>query len=429
MQHWHIYQPRRYRDRWNNIINAECYRPNAELGNFRHVSFDIGPTLAKWMRKHDEQTLQKIIASDNGQALAMPYSHRIMPLVRHEEDLKTQILWGIRWFEHLFKRKPEGMWLPECATNKRVCLAMAKEGIKYTIGAPWQRQGGTSQPCAIKLEDNYKMLYFFYHPFSAEISFQPWTTLNADTTLDYICRTFNNEELILLAYDGELFGHHRKGAEHWAAYLPTAASKRGGMKLLTIADYLKNTKDIKEAVLVENSSWSCRCGLKRWSDGCSCAGVDANGREFPKSYQRPLLTALELLEDKVHEIYVDEAEKYFKDVWEARNDFILIELKEITRKEFFKKHTKKDLSDNQFLFDLLFAEYFVQSSFTSCGWFFANMGIEAEYNIMDAARSAKLVKKATGKDISGIVLKELRHAYNWYTGTTAEQVFRKYYKE
>ncbi|MCE1254878.1 MAG: hypothetical protein LWX83_15190, partial [Anaerolineae bacterium] len=34
---------------WNERIHDQCYRPNAELGNFEHISFNVGPTLAQWM--------------------------------------------------------------------------------------------------------------------------------------------------------------------------------------------------------------------------------------------------------------------------------------------------------------------------------------------------------------------------------------------
>ena len=73
--HGHFYQPPRehpftedlprehgaepFHD-FNEKILAECYRPNAEQGNFKRVSFDLGPTLAAWMRRHHPLVLRQL---------------------------------------------------------------------------------------------------------------------------------------------------------------------------------------------------------------------------------------------------------------------------------------------------------------------------------------------------------------------------------
>ena len=49
---------------WNERIHAECYRANAELGNFEHISFNVGPTLFSWMAGYDTTTYQRIIEQD-----------------------------------------------------------------------------------------------------------------------------------------------------------------------------------------------------------------------------------------------------------------------------------------------------------------------------------------------------------------------------
>ena len=47
---------------WNEKILAECYTPNALLGNFERMSFNIGPTLADWMRRAHPRVLDSIAA-------------------------------------------------------------------------------------------------------------------------------------------------------------------------------------------------------------------------------------------------------------------------------------------------------------------------------------------------------------------------------
>ena len=38
---------------WNERISADCYRPNAELGNLGAMSWNLGPTLAGWLQAND----------------------------------------------------------------------------------------------------------------------------------------------------------------------------------------------------------------------------------------------------------------------------------------------------------------------------------------------------------------------------------------
>src|SRR5579875_4166940 len=90
---------------FNEKITAECYRPNAEAGNFDALSFDLGPTLAEWLEQAHPNVYQRIIAADQahwqrygvGNALAQAYNHTILPLAT-ARDKRTQILWGLQDF-------------------------------------------------------------------------------------------------------------------------------------------------------------------------------------------------------------------------------------------------------------------------------------------------------------------------------------------
>ena len=159
--HGHFYQPPRenpwlesithqesahpYHD-WNELVTAECYAPNTQsrilddhgriiemVNNYSKISFDMGPTLLSWLELNDPEVYQAILEADKesqkmfsgkGSAMAQCYSHMIMPLANHR-DKYTQVYWGIRDFEHRFKRPPEGRWFPETAVDLETLEIMA----------------------------------------------------------------------------------------------------------------------------------------------------------------------------------------------------------------------------------------------------------------------------------------------------------------
>ena len=85
---------------WNERIVDRCYRPNAEAGNFQHISFSVGETLLAWLEAAHPDVYQAIVSSDTpdgleateGNALATAYHHSILPLARRR-DKRSQILW------------------------------------------------------------------------------------------------------------------------------------------------------------------------------------------------------------------------------------------------------------------------------------------------------------------------------------------------
>ena len=176
---------------WNERIHAECYRPNAELGNFERISFNVGPTLSSWMAGYDRSTYGAIVEQDRatvrefgvGNAIAQAYNHTILPL-QSREDKVTQVAWGIADFEHHFGRKPQGLWLAETAVNTETLVVLADAGIEFTILAPWQADApdvDTTEPYRVSLPGGRSITAFFYdRDLSGRVSFDPVMTSNAD---------------------------------------------------------------------------------------------------------------------------------------------------------------------------------------------------------------------------------------------------------
>ena len=61
---------------WIERITAECYQPNADLGNFEHISFDLGELLADWLETNDPETYNRIIQADALHPASQLYNHR-----------------------------------------------------------------------------------------------------------------------------------------------------------------------------------------------------------------------------------------------------------------------------------------------------------------------------------------------------------------
>ena len=143
--HGHFYQPPRedpwtgivpeqpgaapFHD-WNERVTAECYRPNAELGTFEQLSFNVGPTLLLWLQSHHHDVYQRILDADRatGRAIAQAYGHAILPLC-NERDVRTHVRWGILDFTTRFGRRPDGMWRPETAVNDFVLRGAGSASI------------------------------------------------------------------------------------------------------------------------------------------------------------------------------------------------------------------------------------------------------------------------------------------------------------
>src|SRR5487761_603279 len=130
---------------FNEKITAECYRPNAEAGNFDALSYDLGPTLAAWLEQAYPDVYQRIIEADHlhrarygvSNALAQAYNHTTLPLA-NSRDKRTQIAWGLSDFRHRYGYAAHGMWLAETAVDLETLDLLAQYGITYTVLAPWQ---------------------------------------------------------------------------------------------------------------------------------------------------------------------------------------------------------------------------------------------------------------------------------------------------
>lgn len=426
---------------WNERIHAECYRPNAELRNFEQISFNIGPTLFSWMEHHDPLTCQKIVEQDRvnmqrfgvGNAMAQAYNHTILPLASFH-DRVTQVAWGIADFEHRFGRKPQGMWLPETAVDMETLEVLARAGIEFTILAPWQADQDdldTSEPYSVPLADGRTITVFFYQrDLSARISFDAGATVNADSFAQYILRSYFNPEkekhnepqLVLAASDGELYGHHQFMRDRFLARLVDGASGPLGFRPTFPALWMRSNPPRQFVKIRDATSWSCHHGVVRWMGQCNCTPGDG-------AWKAQMRYAFERIAGELDRLYLDAIKPFISDPWELRNRYIDVILGQTSVRELIEGMAGKALTSDQLrrIHLLLEAQRERQRMFTSCGWFFEDFDrIEPKNNVAYAAQAVRLVRLATGVDLSEVVKPDLHRVVSERTHLHADRVFERH---
>ena len=433
---------------WNERIHKECYRPNAELGNFERISFNIGPTLFAWMAGYDQETCRSIIAQDQanvqqfgvGNAMAQAYNHTILPLASREDKV-TQVAWGVADFEARFGRKPQGMWLPETAVDLETLEVLAEHGIEYTILAPWQSNPDTidpTEPYRVQLPGGKSITVFFYHrELSAGISFNPSLTTNADVfAQNELSGSFNPEkaqrgepQLVMVASDGELYGHHQQFRDRFLAHLVNGASAQVGLVRTFPGLWLKDYPARRSTGINERTSWSCYHGVTRWMGACSCTPGDGRWKAYLRRAFNRLAAAIDAQ-------YVEALRPMGMEGWAAasglRNGYIHVLLGQMKVAELVQQVAKRRLpqDDVERVRLLLEAQRERQRMFTSCGWYFEDFSrIEPRNNVAYAAQAVYLTRLATGVDLSYQVMGELRQVVSHRTGLRADLVYQKKLQE
>jgi alpha-amylase/alpha-mannosidase (GH57 family) len=468
--HGHFYQPPRenawlehiemqdsaypYHD-WNEKVTAECYAPNTAsrildsegyitqiVNNYAKISFNFGPTLLMWLEKNEPEVYQVIIDTDkasqqnfsgHGSALAQAYNHLIMPLA-NRRDKYTQVLWGIRDFEHRFERKPEGMWLPETAVDLETLDIMAEREIKFTILAPhqagrvrqigadtWNDVGNSSidptMPYEINLPSGRKINLFFYDGSIAnDVAFGDLLT-SGDNFAHRITDAFSEKrtwpQLVHIATDGETYGHHHRFGDMALAFALHNIEDNNLARITNYGEYLEKHPPAYEVEIIENTSWSCTHGIERWRSGCGCNA--GRNPKWNQDWRTPLREAMDWLRDSLAPKYEEKAREFLKDPWAARDDYIEVILDRSPEniQRFLEKHRARELNEAETIkvLKLLELQRHSMLMYTSCGWFFDELsGIETVQIIQYAGRAIQLAGELFGDDLEANFLERLELA-------------------
>ncbi|HJR45997.1 MAG TPA: DUF3536 domain-containing protein [Actinomycetota bacterium] len=402
---------------WNERVHAESYKPNAfariggntdseadddrVVNNFERLSFNVGPTLLSWMEEADPETYNRILEADrsslaalgHGNAIAQAFHHTILPL-SPLRDVRTQVRWGLADFSFRFGREAEGMWLPETAANDDVLAVLIEEGIRFTILAPnqarrWREPDGTwrTPPVDTRLPHRFlhpdgsgrELALFFYDGAIARaIAFE-----RAGSSAEGFLRMFEErmedgaEELLVhAATDGETYGHHHKFTELGLAYALFVEAERRDIEVTNYATYLERHPARREVNLVggEGSSWSCAHGVGRWCLDCGCSTGGEEG--WNQEWRKPLREALDLLRDVADEVFERMGSELLADPWDARDGYVAVVIGAEDTDGFLARHQSGPLDDAQRVtaLELLRMQERALAMYTSCGWFFNDIG-------------------------------------------------------
>jgi hypothetical protein len=374
------------------------------------------------MEHSDPIAYRGFLAGDRGtNGLAQSFHHTILPLAS-AADRRTEIRWGMRDFEVRFGRRPTGMWLPETAVDTATLRLLADHGITHTVLAPWQVAGvdggelDTRRPVRVDLGDGRSIVAVIYDGLlSAAVSFEPAATVDADAFVrERLVPRLAQEPLpdgsppiVVIATDGELYGHHQPLRDHFLARLvgraapaelPYAAPTMGG------AVDEASAAGLPAAHLRDRTSWSCHHGIARWAAGCACVPDGA--------WKGPLRAALDRLAGAV-----DAATEHLlrsvpgaPDPWAARDASVDVLLGLETSATFGNRWLAPTATtaDRLTFAAVMEAQRWRLAMFASCGWFWDEPArIETAGTLRAAVRAARLMDGLAGTHLERRLVADL----------------------
>ncbi|HEY4321610.1 MAG TPA: DUF3536 domain-containing protein [Gemmatimonadales bacterium] len=412
---------------WNERITRQCYEPLARgqivdaqgrltglINAYAWCSFDIGPSLFRWFDDHAPHVGAAIVAGDresaarlgHGNAIAMPYHHAILPLLSRRDKV-TEVRWGVRDFVRRFGRDPMGIWLPEAAVDDETLDVLAQERIRFTVLSPGQvdRPPSHGRPGRWRGPSGEVAVFVYDGPSAHNVAF--------GGALDDVSRweaglmsvplaDDGGATVVSLATDGETFGHHHRQGDLALASLLDRVSQRSDARMTNFAAILATTPPAEEITLVSPSSWSCPHGVGRWFRDCGCH-YEPNTSQ---AWRAPLRQGLDTLATGIHEVVERDWPASAGDLWRARDAagpgllFAADAAPGIVPAD----------TDGRKLLDAL---THALAMFTSCAWFFDDIGrLEPRIVLRHAARALELLPDADAMRLEGPLVATLATAHS-----------------
>jgi hypothetical protein len=311
--------------------------------------------------------------------------------------------------------------------------AMADQGLRYTILCPHQVRysDGTpvdsSSPCYIELARGRRFtIYLRNQDLSNRIAFDREFTANAGYFVEYCRATIHNDRgLLVLATDGETFGHHLPKREYFLQSVLRSEAPGAGFRVITPAEHLASRPRQRRATLVENTTWSCSHGISRWSVGCPCSTGD-------QQWKNRLRTAFDRLAGALDALYLSACTRWIGQPWELRDTYVNVILNQTPGRRLLDQFSTAAIPNHDAvrLLSLLEAQRHRLAMYASDGWFFDDLSrIEVRSNLGHAALAVELTNRATGIDLSSDLRSDLASAKSWLTDETGRDIHDRVVQE
>ena len=405
-----------FRNRYEQVT-ADCYLPNAVLGNFNLMSFDFAPRLLSYLETHDTTAYSRIISADRGNALATTFHPVSLPQLSRREKV-TQVRWGLKAFEAHFGRQAAGLWLTNLAVDDETLDVLSECSVEFTllsseqIRAPRARGAG---PYRLKLTSGREMAVFTRdHALSDKVAFELNRLGGAGMFAARYLATRPEDGLLLIATDGETYGHHHPGEEMFARYLLQQEALNAGYQVVPLAGFLRDHPPEIEAELPGPSSWR--------------ANGEDNLEERPSaSWKAPLRAALAHLADAADAIYEREVRAAGLDPWALRDGYADVLTNRAIGPLYLAGQADRALTRpaEERVLTLLHAQAHRMAMFDSYAFSAEFNSVEVRIAVAHVAHAVSLIAQATGEDLSG----DLRYALSLATDPRGERTATEIYIE
>jgi alpha-amylase/alpha-mannosidase (GH57 family) len=159
------------------------------------------------------------------------------------------------------------------------------------------------------------------------------------------------------------------------------------------------------------SSWSCVHGVERWAADCGCH--TGGGQGWNQLWREPLRKAFDIVRSAADEVFEKTSPGLFVHPWDARDRYVEVVTGRINVEDFCTREAWRRLEGDELhrAAKLLEMQENAMSMYTSCGWFFNDIGgIETLQVMLYAGRTLDLIEELSGSSPREPFLEKLAEA-------------------